>query len=184
MKTQGRRNLSLRALLVAATLAGLAPAPARAQDRGVSLYAGFAFLKADEGNLKGVRLSPEFRVNGFASLVGDASWEKGTFSSSTTTVTTFLGGLRLHRSAGGATVFVHALAGGARTSSSVSPFGGITISVADTGLGLDGGGGVEFKVGTSLKLRFGADYLRRKLDGGGGTKINANDIRATVGFVF
>ncbi len=183
MTITDRRTASISALLLAAVLAGLAPGPAQAQDRKVGLYAGYAFLKTDEVNFNGVRLSPEFRLNGFASLVGDFSWEKGTVSSASTNVTTYLGGLRFKRSVGSVGVFVHALAGGVRSSASVSPFGGVTISVSDRGLGLDGGGGLEFKLGSSVKMRLGADYLRRKIEAGGVT-INENDIRGTVGFVF
>ncbi len=158
--------------------------PVKAEDGKVGLYAGYAFFKADGGNLHGLRLSPEYRLNGLASIVGDFSVEKGTISSSDTTLTTYMGGVRLKRGIGPASVFVHALAGGVRTSSSISPFGGVTISVADSGLGLDGGGGIEFKVTNSLKMRVGADYLRRKIDVAGGKTENQNDIRATVGLVF
>jgi hypothetical protein len=183
MKTTGRRTPRLQALLLAASLAGATSGQAQAQDRKVGLYGGYAFLKTDDGNFNGVRLSPELRLNGFASLVGDVSWEKGTVSSASTTITTYLGGLRFRRSVGSVGVFVHALAGGVRSSSSVSPFGGVTLSVSDRGLGLDGGGGLEFDVGSSLKMRLGADYLRRKIDVGG-VSVNENDIRATVGIVF
>jgi len=158
-------------------------APVAAQDGKLGLYAGYAYFKADDGNLHGLRLSPEYRLNGLASLVGDFSMEKGTISSSDTTLTTYMGGLRLKRGVGPASVFVHALAGGVRTSSSISPFGGVTISVADSGLGLDGGGGIEFKL-SRFKMRIGADYLRRKVDIAAGKSENQNDIRATVGLVF
>ncbi len=172
-------------LLAAAPLcAQEAAAPVKAQDGKVGLYAGYAFFKADDGNLHGLRLSPEYRLNGLISIVGDFSMEKGTISSSDTTLTTYLGGLRLKRGIGSASLFIHALAGGVRTSSSISPFGGVTISVAESGLGLDGGGGVEFKVTNSLKMRVGADYLRRKIEVAGGRTENLNDIRATVGVVF
>ena len=55
--------------------------------------------------------------------------------------------------------------------------------MSDTGLGLDGGGGLEVKL-SRLKMRGGADYLRREVDIGGGKTANESDIRATVGFVF
>ena len=167
--------------LVALTFAA---APTQAQDRKVALYAGYTFFHNDDGNLSGLRLSPEYRLNGFASLVGDFSFEKGTLASADTTLMTFLGGVRVNRRVGGAGLYVHALAGGVRASSSVTPFKGVSISVSDTGLGLDGGGGLEFNFRGSLKMRIGGDYLRRKVDIGGGKTKNENDIRATVGFVF
>lgn len=172
--------------VLGAALAGLflTAAPAQAQDKKVSLYAGYAFLKTDDGNLHGGRLSPEYRLNGLASIVGDFSMEKGTILSSDTTLITYLGGVRLKRGVGSVSLFVHALAGGVKTSSSISPVSGVNISVSESGLGLDGGGGVEFKLGGSMKLRAGADYLRRKIDVGGGRTANQNDIRATVGVVF
>ena len=162
----------------------LAAAPTQAQDRKVGLYAGYTFFHNDDGNLSGLRLSPEYKLNGFASLAGDFSAEKGTLASADTTLTTFLGGLRLKKGIGSAFIYVHALAGGVRASSSVTPFKGVSISVSDTGLGLDGGGGLEFNFRGSLKMRIGGDYLRRKIDIGGGKTANENDIRATVGFVF
>jgi hypothetical protein len=183
MTITGRRTASVSVLLLAAVLTVGAPGPAQAQDGKVGLYAGYAFLKTDEGNFHGARLSPEFRLNGFTSMVGDFSWEKGTVSKASARLTTYLGGLRFKRSVGSVGVFVHALAGGVRSSSSVSPFGGVTISVSESGLGLDGGGGLEFNLGSSLKMRLGADYLRRRIEAGG-VKINENDIRATAGFVF
>ena len=154
----------------------------QAQDKKFGLYAGYAYYNSADGNLNGLRLSPEYRLNGFASVVGDFSVEKGTFSKATTTLTTFLGGIRVKRGIGSASIFAHALTGGARTSASVNPFAGVSISVADTGLGLDGGGGLEFKL-SKMKLRIGADYFRRSVDVGGKT-ANENDVRATVGFVF
>lgn len=183
--------------VLGAALAGLflTAGPAQAQDKKVSLYAGYAFLETDDGNLDsgrppqkyrlhGGRVSPEYRLNGLASIVGDFSMEKGTILSTDTTIVTYLGGVRLKRGVGAVSLFVHALAGGVRTSSSISPISGVSVSVSDNGLGLDGGGGVEFKLGGSLKLRVGADYLRRKIDVGGGKTENQNDIRATVGVVF
>jgi hypothetical protein len=161
----------------------LAPAPAWAQDGKFGLYAGYEFFHTDDGDLHGMRLSPEYRLNGAVSVVGDFSAEKGTLSSVSTTLTTFLGGLRARKSIGSAAIYVHGLAGGVRASSSITPFQGVSISVTDTGLGLDGGGGVEFKL-SRLKMRIGADYLRREVDIGGGQTANENDIRATVGLVF
>ena len=182
MKIMGR--LLSGASLLALGVLLLGASSASAQDKKVGLYAGYAYLNTDGGSLHGVRLSPEYRLNSFAALVGDLSWEKGTISSTSTTLITYLGGVRLNRGIGSMGLFAHVLAGGARTSTSVKPFGGVTISVADRGLGLDGGGGVEFKFRGSLKMRIGADYLRRKVDVGGGNSKSVNDIRGTVGFVF
>ena len=158
-------------------------APTQAQERKIGLVVGYTFFKAEDGNLSGLRLSPEYRLNRFASLVGDFSAEKGTISSTDTTLTTYLGGLRLKFGTGSVSLFAHALAGGARTSSSVRPFGDVTISVANRGLALDGGGGIEFKFRGAVKMRIGADYFRRKIDTAGDS-VNENDIRATVGLVF
>lgn len=182
MTTKGRPFSLARALALAALLS--ASGPAMAQDKKVGLYAGYTFFKNDDGNLSGLRLSPEYRINGFASLVADGSVEKGTLSDSSTTLYTYLGGLRLKRGIGSVNVFVHGLAGGVRASSAVKPFKGVVISVADSGLGLDGGGGLEFNFRKSMKVRLGADYLRRKVSISAGKTANENDIRATVGFVF
>jgi hypothetical protein len=156
--------------------------PGQAQDRMVSLYAGYELLNTDGGELHGFRLSPEYRLNGPAYLVGDFSAGKGTVEDTRTTILTYLGGLRLKKAVGSVSLFAHALAGGVRTSASINPFGGVTISVAETGLGLDGGAGAEFHFRGSVRMRVGADYLRRKVRGSG--KTHENDIRATVGFVF
>ena len=161
----------------------LAAAPSQAQDRKFGFYAGYAYLHSDDGNLNGVRLAPEYRVKGPLSVVGDFSAEFGTLAETDTTLLTFMGGLQAKKSFGSAAVYVHGLAGGVRTSSSITPYKGVSISVSDTGLGLDGGGGLEFKL-SRFKMRVGADYLRREVDMGGGKTENVGDIRATVGFVF
>jgi opacity protein-like surface antigen len=176
------RLASSSLLLATALLSGASPS--EAQDKKVSLYAGYAYLRTDDGNLNGVRLSPEYRLNGLASVVADGSFEKGTLAGSSTTISTYMGGLRLHRSLGAATVFVHGLAGSVRTSASVKPFGGVSISVSESHIGYDGGGGLEFKFKGAMKLRFGADYLRHKVDIAGGKTADQSDIRASVGFVF
>lgn len=171
------------ALLLAAALL-LNASPTSAQDKKVSLYAGYAYLHTDDGNLNGLRLSPEYRLNGLASVVADGSFEKGTLASTSTTLYTYMGGLRLHRGLGPATLFVHGLVGNVRTSASVKPFGGVSISVTESHLGYDGGGGLEFKFKGSMKVRLGADYLRHKVGVAGGKTKDQSDIRATVGFVF
>lgn len=183
MKVKSKRGLKLclPALLLAALLL---PTTAGAQDRRIGLYAGYTFFNSDDGNLSGLRLSPEYHVNGFASLVADLSSEKGTISSASTTLTTFLGGLRLKRGIGGLGVYAHGLAGGVRSSASVTPVRGVAISVSDTAFAIDGGAGLEFSFRGALRMRIGGDYLRRKVDVGGGATADENDIRATVGFVF
>jgi hypothetical protein len=161
----------------------LAATSAQAQDRKVRLYAGYSFLHSDDGDLHGARLSPEYRVKSFLSVVGDFSAEFGTLADTDTTLTSFLGGLRARKSLGSSAIFIHALAGGTHVSSSISPFQGVKISVGDTGFAFDAGGGLEFKV-SRLKMRVGADYLQRSVDIGGGKTSNEHDVRATVGFVF
>ncbi len=180
MKMQSCVTSRAAALALGALLFGVVPT--QAQEKKLGLYAGYAFYNTDDGNLHGVRLSPEYRLNGFASVVGDFSMEKGTLSDASTTLTTYLGGFRVKKGIGSASLFAHALAGGARTSASIKPFASVSISVAETGLGLDGGGGLEFKL-SKLKLRIGADYFRRSVDVGGKT-VSEGDVRATVGVVF
>ena len=51
------RLASSSLLLATALLSGASPS--EAQDKKVSLYAGYAYLRTDDGNLNGVRLSPE-----------------------------------------------------------------------------------------------------------------------------
>lgn len=170
-------------LLTAAPTLGQDAAPAQPPQKKFGFYAGYAFLHTDDGNLNGVRLAPEYRVKGPLSVVGDFSAEFGKLADTDTTLLTFMGGLRAKKSFGAAAIYVHGLAGGVRTSSSITPFQGVSISVSDTGLGLDGGGGIEFKL-SKVRMRLGADYLRHEVDTGGGKTENVGDIRATVGFVF
>ena len=176
---------SLTSCAFAATLGVLllASAPTQAQDNKFGFYAGYAFLHSDDGNLNGIRLAPEYRLRGALSLVGDFSGEFGKLAGTDTTLLTFMGGFQVRKSFGATAIYAHGLAGGVRTSSSISPFQGVSISISGTGLGLDGGGGLEFKL-SRFKMRLGADYLRRKVDIGGGKTVNESDIRATVGFVF
>jgi len=181
MKMKSRLRSCALAMTPCALL--LAAAPTRAQDKKFGFYAGYEYFHSNDGNLNGLRLSPEYRLNGALSLVGDFSADFGKLASTDTTLTTVLGGLRARMSIGSAAIYVHGLAGGVRASSSITPFQGVSISVADTGLGLDGGGGLEFKL-SRLRMRIGADYLRREVDIGGGKTANENDVRGTVGFVF
>lgn len=166
------------------TLAGLTlgAVTAEAQEKKVGFYAGYTFLKADNGNLSGLRVSPEYRLNRVAALVGDVSAEKGTLSSSDTTLISYLVGVRFKFGTGASRVFVHGLAGGAHVSSSAR-LGAVTFSETATGLALDGGGGFEFSVSGAFRMRLGADYLRRRVKVPGIVLV-ANDLRATVGFVF
>jgi len=161
----------------------LLAAPVQAQEKKFGFYAGYEFFHTDDGDLNGVRVSPEYRIKGALSLVGDFSADFGTIASTDTTLTTFFGGLQAKKRFGTTAIFVHALAGGVHSSASISPIAGVSISVNDTGFAADGGGGLEFKL-SRFRLRMGADYLRRKVDIGGGMTANENDIRATVGFVF
>ena len=170
-------------LLTAAPTLGQDAAPAQPPQKKFGFYAGYAFLHTDDGNLNGVRVSPEYRVKGPLSVVGDFSAEFGKLADTDTILFTFMGGLRAKKSFGTTAIYVHGLAGGVRTSSSITPFQGVSISVSDTGLGLDGGGGIEFKL-SKVRMRLGADYLRHEVDTGGGKTENVGDIRATVGFVF
>jgi hypothetical protein len=187
--TKGRLTSFACAWTTAALL--LMALPVRAQDpaapppplKKFSFYAGYAFLHTDDGDLHGFSLSPEYRFNGLLSAVVDIGAGKGTLDGASTTITTFLGGLRVRKATGSAGLFLHALAGGARTSSSIDLFDGISLSVADTGLAFGGGAGVEFKV-SRVKLRVGADYLVRQVDAGGDKTENRNDIRAGIGLVF
>ena len=183
MKTFGNTVTTAMAVLLAGMIL-TCPVEAQSSDDKVTLYAGYSLLKTDESTLHGLRLSPEFPLKGGLSVVADLSYEKGSEASADSTSVTYLGGVRYGIGVGGARLFAHALAGGARTETSVTPFGGITISAKDTSLGLDVGGGVQFKLSGRLKLRAGADLLRRKLDVGGGRKENQDDLRATVGVVF
>ena len=50
MTITGRRTASVSVLILAAVLTVGAPGPAQAQDGKVGLYAGYAFLRTDEGN--------------------------------------------------------------------------------------------------------------------------------------
>ena len=181
MKMKSRLTSCAFAMTLCALL--LSARPTQAQDKKIALYAGYAYFHSDGGNLNGVRLSPEYQLKGALSVVGDFSAEFGTLASTDTTLLTYMGGLRAKKSLGSAAIYLHGLAGGVRSSSSITPFQGVSISVSDSGLGLDGGGGLEFKAGR-FKMRLGADYLRRKVDIGGGKTANENDIRGTVGFVF
>lgn len=168
----------------------LAASPASAQtassdEAAVRLFVGYAFNSVDGGNLNGARLSPEFSARPWLKIVADGSWEKGSPNSNPITLVTFLGGPRLTRNVGSGRLFVHALAGGVRESSSLRIFGVSIAQVAgvdsaETKFGLDAGAGYDFKFGESMRARVGADFLSRK----GPTGDRISDIRATVGVVF
>jgi hypothetical protein len=141
------------------------------------VFAGYSYLRSDDANLHGGIVSLSWGLSGPLSLVGEVAAHQATVSGEDTKSVSYLGGVRY--SFGGASTrpFIHALAGGVRTSRGISVFG-VDITESTTGFGGAAGAGIDFGVGERWAIRVQGDYRIAKAE-----TETLKDPRASIGAV-
>ena len=146
-------------LWLALAALGAAAAPAGAgEPLGTDLFAGYSYAKLDDASRHGASLALGFHalgpVAGFVDLGAHWGSQEGTSRSD---LTLMAGpGVRFG-SRGGTLVFVRALAGVVRDTSSLGVLD-VDISESESAFGVLAGGGVDVRVSRSLALRAQGDY--------------------------
>ncbi len=172
-------------MLAASTLA-------RAQDSypKSEVFGGYCYVNA-EGSLNGfgVSVAGNFHKNigivaEFGGHYGSSRFEIDEFSlEGDTDVYSYVFGPRFSYRAKSATVFAHALFGGARVSFDINatiPGGTIRASGSDTGFAMAIGGGIDVNAGKRVAFRaVQADYAPTRFSG-----IWDHNLRLQVGIVF
>lgn len=169
----------MRKLVIVVLMVFLFAFGARAQilPKG-NLFVGYSYNRLDLGNgthanLNGWIGSAELKIFPFIGIVGDVSGHYGAPNGMKTQEYNFLAGPRLSLSLGKTRLFIHALAGGARMSTSIAGF-----SDSDTSFAYAGGAGFEHKL-SIFRWRLQGDYVHTRLFG-----TKEGDIRLSTGLVF
>jgi hypothetical protein len=143
-----------------------------------NLFVGYSYNRLDLGNgthanFNGWIGSAELKVFPFVGIVGEVSGHYGAPNGVKTQKYNFLAGPRLSLSLGKTRLFIHALAGGARMSTSIAGF-----SDSDTSFAYAGGGGIEHKL-SIFRWRVQGDYVHTRL-----FSSKEGDVRVSTGLVF
>jgi hypothetical protein len=145
-----------------AALVGLALATGTAaagEGHGTDLFAGYSFAKIDDTNRHGANLAVGLALFGPLSGFVDTSLHWGSQEGTSLRDLTLMGGpgLRFGKR-GGTVVFVRAMAGLVQDKASIGVLD-VDISESSTRFGVLAGGGVDFRVSTTLAVRLQGDYL-------------------------
>lgn len=158
------RTVFSKVLPLSAMMIALA-APAMAQNApAVEVGGGYNYLHAEDTNVPGGWYGEvSGSVTPALAIVGQvtANYKTNDVAGDdvTTTLATYLGGVRLNaRATGGVTPFAHVLFGVARTSFNTDA-ANVTVPASASDPALQLGGGVKFMPGT-IGVQVGADYLR------------------------
>ena len=128
------------------------------------LFGGYSYSRSDGQSLHGWESSLALNLSGWLGVAADVSGHYGSVTGGDFSRLAFLAGPRLSRRRGDLTLFVHALAGGVRTSTGVTVLGvSITASHTDAGGAL--GGGFDFKLRPHWALRIQGDVLATRAEG-------------------
>jgi opacity protein-like surface antigen len=145
-----------------AALVGLALATGTAaagEGHGTDLFAGYSFAQIQDNNRNGANLALCFDFVGPVSGFVDTSFHWGSQEGTSLSDLTLTAGPGVRFGKRGGTVFfVRALAGLVQDKASIGVFD-VDISETSTSFGILAGGGVDFRVSTTLALRLQGDYL-------------------------
>jgi opacity protein-like surface antigen len=171
-----RPALLLSALLGLALAAGAAAA---GENHGTDLFAGYSFARIGDANRHGGNLALGFDLPGPVSGFVDTSFHWGTDEGVSLSDLTLMAGpgLRFGKR-GGMVFFARALAGLVRDRGSIGVLD-VEISETDNRLGALAGGGVDFKLSSSLVGRLQGDYLWNDVERG-----KSSGFRASAGVVY
>lgn len=164
MTRQPRPALLFSCLLGLVLAAGSATA---AEGHGTDLFVGYSFASLDETNRHGANLAVGLDLVGPLSGFVDTSVHWGSQEGVSLSDLTLMAGPGLRFGKRGGTVFfVRALAGLIQDKGTISAFD-VDISESSTAFGLLAGGGVDFRVSTTLAVRLQGDYLASDTGMGG-----------------
>jgi hypothetical protein len=171
-----------RPALLFSTLLGLALAAgpgAAGENHGTDFFAGYSFAQIQDANRHGANLAAGFDLFGpFAGFV-DTSFHWGSQEGVSLSDLTLMAGPGLRFGKRGGTVFfVRALAGLVQDKGSISVLD-VDISETSRRFGVLGGGGVDFRVATTLAVRVQGDYLWNEVEEG-----KSSGFRASAGVVY
>lgn len=163
MTRQPRPALLLSALLGLALATGSASA---GEGHGTDLFAGYSFAQIQDSNRNGANLALGFDFVGPLSGFVDTSLHWGSQEGVNLSDLTLMAGPGLRFGKRGGTVFfVRALAGLVQDKASIDVLD-VDISETSSSFGVLAGGGVDFKVASTLAVRVQGDYLWNDVDEG------------------
>jgi len=169
------------ALLLSAVLGlALAAGPAAAgENHGTDFFAGYSFAQIQDSNRNGANLALGFDLVGPLSGFVDTSFHWGSQEGVSLNDLTLMAGPGLRFGKRGGTVFfVRALAGLVQDKGTI---GVLDVDISETSkrFGVLGGGGVDFRVASTLAVRLQGDYLWNDVDEG-----KSSGFRASAGIVY
>lgn len=175
MTRQRRPALLLSALLGLALAAGSASA---GEGHGTDLFAGYSFAQIQDSNRNGANLALGFDLGPLSAFV-DTSVHWGSQEGVSLSDLTLMAGPGLRFGKRGGTVFfVRALAGLVQDKASIGVLD-VDISETSSSFGLLAGGGVDFRVASTLAVRVQGDYLWNDVDEG-----ESSGYRVSAGVVY
>lgn len=176
MTRQPRPALLLSALLSLALAAGSANA---GEGHGTDFFAGYSYAKIDDTSRHGANLALGLDFVGPLSAFVDTSVHWGSQEGVSLSDLTLMAGPGVRFGKRGGTVFfLRALAGLVQDKASIDVLD-VDISETDSRLGVLAGGGVDFRVSSSLAVRIQGDYLWNDVDEG-----KSSGYRASAGIVY
>jgi outer membrane protein with beta-barrel domain len=168
------------AAIVALVLAAAAGPAAAAEPPSAELFAGYSYTKNGDESLNGGEVSLAIRLTRWIAAEADLSAHYGSSLGTHDRRLFFMGGPRFAYRGAGVTVFVHYLAGGARTGSGLSVLG-VDITQTRTDFAMAFGGGVDAALSKRWAVRAQADYALVFDDADGATE---KEPRFSAGFVY
>ena len=176
MTRQPRPALLLSAVLGLALAAGPAAA---GENHGTDFFAGYSFAQIQDSNRNGANLALGFDLVGPLSGFVDTSFHWGSQEGVSLNDLTLMAGPGVRFGKRGGTVFfVRALAGLVQDKGTI---GVLDVDISETSkrFGVLGGGGVDFRVASTLAVRLQGDYLWNDVDEG-----KSSGFRASAGIVY
>jgi opacity protein-like surface antigen len=162
-------------LSLAAQNRGIPSAIATDDDPRVTVFGGYSYLRNGGNGLNGGEVQGTFNINRHFGITGDFSGSYRTLgsvsllgvnASASQHLFTFMGGPTVNTNMGRASLFAHALFGGAHSSLgagvSIPIIGGISTNVSNANaFAMDFGGGVDLALTRHVSIRaVQVDYLR------------------------
>lgn len=176
MTRQPRPALLLTCLLGLVLATGSANA---GEGQGTDLFAGYSFAQIQDTSRHGANLALGFDLVGPLSGFVDTSFHWGSQEGVSLSDLTLMAGPGVRFGKRGGTVFfVRAVAGLVQDKASIGAFD-VDISETSSSFGMLAGGGVDFRVASTLAVRLQGDYLWNDVDEG-----ESSGYRVSAGIVY